>query len=119
MWESRFGYHRAVAVGDHAWVSGTTAASGGEKPQARAADQAEAAFVVALEALERLEFGVADVVRTRMYLIDLNDAEDVGQVHARLFGGTNPAASIVVVKSLIAPELSVEVELEAVRGSRA
>jgi enamine deaminase RidA (YjgF/YER057c/UK114 family) len=119
VWESRFGYHRAVAVGDHAWVSGTTAASTGAAPDANAAGQAETAFAVALDALERLGFEVADVVRTRMYLIDPDDAEEIGQVHARVFGETNPAASMVVVAGLIASELRVEVELEAFRGVRA
>ena len=115
-WESRFGYHRAVAVGDHAWVSGTTAASNGAAPDADAASQAETAFAVALEALERLSFEVADVVRTRMYVIDPDDADAVGHVHSRVFGDTHPTASMVVVAGLIAPGLRVEVELEAFRG---
>jgi enamine deaminase RidA (YjgF/YER057c/UK114 family) len=118
-WESRFGYHRAVAVGDHAWVSGTTAASSGAEPDADVTAQAEAAFAVALNALAALEFEVADVVRTRMYLIDRDDCEAVGGVHSRVFGETHPAASMVVVASLIAPELRVEIELEAFRGVRA
>jgi len=118
VWEPRFGYRRAVAVGDHAWVSGTTAASSGATPDASAGAQAESAFAIALNALEALKFEVADVVRTRMYLIEREDAEAVGLVHSRVFGETNPVSSMVVVASLIAPELRVEVELEAFRGAR-
>jgi len=119
LWESRFGYHRAVAVGDHAWVAGTTAASSGAEPDATAELQAQSAFAVALDALERLGFEVADVVRTRMYLIDSDDADAVGGVHKQVFGETTPTASMVVVAGLIAPQLRVEVELEAFRGARA
>jgi enamine deaminase RidA (YjgF/YER057c/UK114 family) len=116
-WESRYGYHRAVAVGGSAWVSGTTAASRGEPPQEGAAAQAEAAFATALEALAELGFGVGDVVRTRMYVTDIADADAVGRVHGQTFAGVDPAATMVEVSALIDPRLKVEVELEAISRS--
>jgi enamine deaminase RidA (YjgF/YER057c/UK114 family) len=117
-WESRFGYHRAVAVGDRAWVSGTTAASRGREPAPDAGGQAEAAFAIALDALRDLGFTAADVVRTRMYVTDIADAEVVGRVHGRVFDGVNPAATLVAVTALVDPALRVEVEVEAVASSQ-
>ncbi len=119
-WESRYGYHRAVAVGDQAWVSGTTAASAGAEPPATAAEQARVAFGIAIRALGDLGFGVADVVRTRMYLTDIADADAVGQAHGEVFAEVldeaGPAATMVAVSALVDPALLVEVELEAFRG---
>lgn len=120
-WERRFGYDRVVALGDHAWVSGTTAASaaaGRDKVPEGAAEQAEIAFSNAIEALKNVGFSAEDVVRTRMFLTDLGDAERVGAVHARVFGEVRPAATLVCVSSLIDRRLKVEVELEAAKGSR-
>ena len=115
-WESRFGYHRAVAVGGSAWVSGTTAASAGEDPSADVGVQTEAAFTIALRALGQLGFDRSDVVRTRMYVTDMNDAETVGRVHGSVFEGVNPAATMVAVAALIDPRLRVEVEVEATKA---
>lgn len=117
-WESRYGYRRAVAVGDSAWVAGTTAASAGAEPSGDAAEQARAAFAIALGALEELGFSVSDVVRTRMFVTDISDAELVGLVHGELFGSVGPVATMVGVDALVDPALVVEVELEARRVPR-
>ena len=66
-------------------------------------------------ALGKLGFSEREVVRTRMYLTDIADAESVGRVHGRVFAGINPAATMVQVSALIDPRLRVEIELEAVR----
>ena len=111
-WEDRYGYRRAVRVGDWIAVSGTTA------PGADAYAQARAAFQIALAALEGLGGGVADVVRTRMYVVDIaRDAEAVGRAHREAFGAAPPAATMVEVRALIGPELLVEVEVDAVVGA--
>jgi len=115
-WEARYGYHRAVAVDGRCWVSGTTASSGGAEPAGDAGGQTEAAFAIALEALAELGFTVRDVVRTRMYVTDIADADAVGRVHGRVFAGVDPAATMVEVSALIDPRLTVEVELEALRA---
>lgn len=115
-WEARYGYCRAVAVGDSAWVAGTTASSTGADAAPYAADQARVAFEIALGALDDLGFAVTDVVRTRMYLTDITDADQVGRVHAEVFGSTQPVATMVAVSALVDPALVVEVELEARRA---
>ncbi len=109
-WEGRYGYRRAVRIGDVVAVSGTTAAG----PDAYA--QARAAFATALDALAALGGRPEDVVRTRMYVVDIAEAEAVGRAHAEAFGAHPPAATMVEVAALIAPELLVEVELDAVVG---
>ncbi len=114
-WESRYGYCRAVAVGDWAFVAGTTASSEGAAPAPDAAGQARTAFGIALNALTGLGFSTADVVRTRMFLTDIADADEVGRVHGELFGGSNPVATMVAVSALVDASLVVEVELEAHR----
>ena len=114
-WESQYGYHRAVAVGDAAWVAGTTASSAGAPPDPDAAVQARAAFDIALDALAELGFKATDVVRTKMYLTDIADADAVGQVHGEVFADVLPVATMVAVTALVDPALRVEVELEARR----
>lgn len=108
-WEARFGYRRAVRIGGVVAVSGTTA------PGPDAYAQASRAFAVALEALGALGGGPADVIRTRMYVVDVaRDQEAVGRAHREAFGARPPAATMVGVAALVAPDLLVEVELEAV-----
>ena len=123
-WESRYGYCRAVASGDSAWVAGTTASSEGAAPAPDAAGQARTAFGIALKALAELEFSSADVVRTRIFLTDISDADDVGQVHGEIFAREaawalgeigEPVATMVAVSALVDPSLVVEIELEARR----
>ena len=111
-WEGRYGYRRAVRVGDVVAVAGTTA------PGPDAGAQARAAFRVALDALAALGGRPEDVVRTRMYVVDIDDHEAVGRAHAEAFGAHPPAATMVEVSALIAPGLLVEVELDAVVGAR-
>lgn len=106
-WEARYGYRRAVRIGGIVAVSGTTA------PGPDAYTQARAAFATALAALADLGGGPDDVIRTRMFVVDIGDHEAVGRAHAEAFGAHPPAATMVEVSALIAPELLVEVELDA------
>jgi enamine deaminase RidA (YjgF/YER057c/UK114 family) len=117
-YEVRFGYSRAVAVGDSCWVAGTTdaGADGRSLHPGDAAAQARAAFEIAIRALEEAGFAAADVVRTRMYVTHLEDAAPVAGVHGELFGEIRPAATLLRVAGLIDPSLLVEVELDARRG---
>ena len=107
-WEARYGCRRAVRIGDAVAVSGTTA------PGPTAGAQARAAFRVALDALRALSGRPGHVIRTRMYVVDIADAEAVGLAHAEAFGTHPPAATLVEVSALIAPDFLVEVELDAV-----
>lgn len=107
-WEARYGYRRAVRLGDVIAVAGTTA------PGSDAGSQARAAFRIALDALAELGSRPEDVIRTRMYVTDMSDHEAVGEAHREAFGAHPPAATMVEVAALIAPDLLIEVELDAV-----
>ncbi|WP_084718378.1 RidA family protein [Streptacidiphilus carbonis] len=115
-WEEQFGFSRAVAAGDFVFVSGCTAWDDGRVVlEGSPAEQARAAFGVAVTALARYGLGADDVVRTRMYVTHARDVEDVGRVHKELFGAVRPAATIVVVSALLDSRMAVEVEVEAYR----
>ena len=117
-YEARYGYSRAVAVGDSCWVAGTTDAGADGRTQhpGDPAGQARAAFGIAIRALEEAGFDRADVVRTRMYVVRDGDAAAVAAVHGELFGEVRPASTLVRVAGLIDASLLVEVELEARRS---
>ena len=66
--------------------------------------------------MQELGFAREDVVRTRMFVTDMGDAEAVGRVHGKVFAGVNPAATMVAVAGLIDPTLLVEIEIEAAKG---
>lgn len=117
-YEARYGYSRAVAVGDSCWVAGTTDAGpdGTSRNPGDAAGQARAAYAIAIGALEQAGFAAADVVRTRMFITRAEDADLVAAVNGEIFGSIRPASTIVQVVALIEPSLLVEVELEARRA---
>jgi enamine deaminase RidA (YjgF/YER057c/UK114 family) len=108
------GFSRAVRVGDRVLVAGTAPVwpDGSCDPDPEV--QAERCFEIALEALARAGGGVADVVRTRMYLTDTAFADAVGRAHQTHFGDVRPAATMVVVAALLDDRWKVEIELEAV-----
>ena len=111
-WESLYGYSRAVRVGDAISVAGTTA------PGADAYEQAKAALAIIGKALEELGASFADVVRTRMFVVDMAHADLVGRAHGEVFGALRPAATMVEVKKLIRDDLLVEIEADAIVGRR-
>lgn len=116
-WEARFGYSRAIVAGDTCHVSGTTDAG----PDGRSlhpgdpAGQARAVFRIIERALAEAGFGLADVVRTRMYVTEVGHITAVAEVHGEIFGDIRPASAAVVVKALIDPTLLVEIEADARR----
>jgi enamine deaminase RidA (YjgF/YER057c/UK114 family) len=107
-WEQGVGYARAVRVGAHVFVSGTTA------PGPDAYAQAKAALAKIEAALKQAGAELRHVVRTRIYVTDIAQWEAVGRAHAEVFGTIRPAATMVEVRRLIAPELLVEIEADAV-----
>ncbi|MEV7423758.1 RidA family protein [Streptomyces sp. NPDC091212] len=116
-WEESFGYSRAVELPNGlVLVSGCTSVVDGRIAEGGPYEQAVTAIGVALKALGELGLGAGDVVRTRMYLTHVRDADEVGRAHKELFDTARPAASMVVVAGLIDPSLVVEVEVEAYRG---
>lgn len=117
-WEPRAGYSRAVRIGPHVWVAGTTAtdANGQLVGAGDAAAQARQAFANVEQALLAAGAGLDQVIRTRMYVTRIEDAEAVASVHGALFGNIRPASTLVAVAALVAPEMLVEVEAEAYLG---
>jgi enamine deaminase RidA (YjgF/YER057c/UK114 family) len=112
--ESPFGYSRAIVVGDHCWVAGTT--DPGSDHPGDPAGQARAALAIIERALTDAGFALADVVRTRMFVTDLAHAIPGATVHGEVFGEIRPVSTLVVVDSLIEPAMLVEIEAEALRG---
>ena len=112
------GYSRAVVIGDACWVAGTTdlGPDGVSSHPGDAAGQARATLAIIERALAEGGFGLADVVRTRMFITDAADAAAIVAVHGEIFGAIRPAATLVVVAALIHPSLRVEIEAEAYRA---
>ena len=117
-WEPEYGFSRAVALGDRIEIAGTAPIPPeGEPLAATAYGQMLRCGEIAIAALEELGATTDDVVRTRMYITDAADADDVGKAHRELFGDAAPAATMVVVAGLVDPGWKVELEVEAASGS--
>jgi enamine deaminase RidA (YjgF/YER057c/UK114 family) len=116
--ESRYGYARAVVVGERVIVAGTAPVWPDGSCDPDPAAQARRCFEIVSEALARVDTTLEDVVRTRMFVTHPDFADSVGRVHGELFSGSPPAATMVVVAGLLDPRWKTEVEVEAVRTSR-
>ena len=116
-WEARVGYSRAIRVGNAVFVSGTLGVGPDGTPPAGAYAQSVASLERIRGALEALSGSMADVVRTRMFVVDVEANQfDVGRAHAEFFGDVRPASTMVGIAGLVGPDYLVEIEVDAVLG---
>jgi enamine deaminase RidA (YjgF/YER057c/UK114 family) len=117
-WEPVVGYSRAVRAGNQVFVTGTT----GIGPDGRAVPggayaQAKRALEIIIGAREQAGASAGDVVRTRMFVTDITQWQEIGRAHAEVFGDVLPATTMVEVRALIDPEMVVEIEADAIIGA--
>ena len=117
-WEAVVGYSRAVRVGPHVWVAGTTAvdAEGRVLCEGDAAGQTAAVLRKIEAALLEAGATMRDVVRTRMFVVNIDDWEAIGRAHGEVFRDIRPASTMVEVSRLVDARLLVEIEVEAFVG---
>jgi len=116
-WEERNGFSRVVRSGGLIVVAGTTSVSAegvviGETPHEQAVE-----ILRKLEhELSRVDASLADVIQTRIYVVDISRSDEVGRAHAEAFGEARPAMALVEVSGLVDPRMLVEIEAVAVAG---
>ena len=114
-YEDRYGFSRGVRIGNLVEIAGTAPIPPeGEQVATTAYEQMLRCGDIAVSALGELGATVDDVIRTRMFITDPGEADEIGRAHLQVFGSATPAATMVVVAALLEPEWKVEIEVEAV-----
>jgi len=117
-WENVVGYSRAVLIGNQMEISGTVATDddgnlvGGDNYY----EQTRYIIQKLEKVLKQAGFSLADVVRTRMFVLDITRWEEIGKAHGEFFKDIKPATSMVEVSALISPEYLLEIEVTAIKG---
>lgn len=119
-WEPLRGYSRAVQVGDHLFVSGTTAMTGNGEIVGGASAHEQTRYVINVikAVLSSAGFAITDVVRTRLFVTNLAKWDEYARAHREAFDSVRPASSIVQVSRLADPRLLIEMEIDAIRGCK-
>jgi enamine deaminase RidA (YjgF/YER057c/UK114 family) len=114
-WEKTVAYSRAVRVGQHIFVAGTTASDQDGRTVAVGDPYWQTVYILQKieAALKGLGSSLSDVVRTRMFLTDMDNWPEVGRAHGEAFAGINPAATLVEISRLVNPDHLIEIEVEA------
>lgn len=113
-WEQKVGYCRAIRVGSHVFVTGTTAV-GPDGQVVAPGDgylQAKRCFEIIEKALGELGASLRDVVRTRLFVTDISRWQDYGRAHHEVFAEHHPATTMVEVRALIDPAMLIEIEAD-------
>lgn len=118
-WEPLRGYSRAVRVGDHLFISGTTATGPGGEIVGLNDPYEQTRYVLELikQLLPQAGFQLEDVVRTRLFVTRMSRWEEYARAHREVFERVRPASSIVEVSHLTDPRMLVEIEVDALRGA--
>ena len=113
-WEPVVGYSRAVRAGDAIFVTGTVGLEPDGRFGATAREQTRRAMEIIVAAIEALGGKPTDVVRTRMYVTDIGQWKEIGEVHSEFFESVRPATTMVQIAKLIDPQALVEIEADAI-----
>ncbi len=115
-WEAQVGYCRALRAGNQIYVTGTAAVTeeGSVFAPGNAYAQTKRCFEIIRQALQALGADLTAVVRTRMFVTDINRWQEFGQAHQELFADHPPATTMVEIQRLIEPEMLIEIEVDAV-----
>ncbi|UCE58819.1 MAG: RidA family protein [Phycisphaerales bacterium] len=115
-WEKKIGFCRAIRVGDHIYVTGTAPIDddGNTFAPGDAYAQTRRCIEIISKALADLDATLADVVRTRMFVTDISRWQEFGRAHGEFFADHPPATTMVEIKSLISPDMLIEIEADAV-----
>ena len=116
-WEDIVGYSRAVKIGNTIEVSGTAPVQNGQVTGKTAYEQTKVCLEIIQEALEKAGASMKDVVRTRMFVTDITQWEEIGKAHGEFFANIKPATAMIEVSQLIDPEMLIEIEAAAVISS--
>lgn len=115
-WEPLMGYSRAVRSGDFIAVTGTVGINADGTYSTSLADQSRRSLAIIQQAIEALGGSLEQVIRTRLFVVDISRWEEVASVHGQVFADIRPATTLIEVRRLIDPQALIEIEADAIVG---